>query len=90
MANFPLIIILVLLVFSWAQYTYPDKVDGIEKSTWGSLNNKVNEMRGVTSNSTSACPVEPNYVCGSDGKTYLNSCKAAEAGITKATVGACV
>ena len=44
-------------------------------------------MLGVTENCQ--CPANVDYVCGSDGKTYSNGCRATCAGVTEYTAGRC-
>ena len=84
-----LIIILVLIILSFYQFTHADtqkeKLDPYygKAISWWDQNNPFNK-------DSSTCTDEISYVCGGNGVTYDNSCKAALAGISAVTPGACV
>jgi hypothetical protein len=44
---------------------------------------------GICQERPTTCPTSESYVCGCDGKTYLNDCEAQLAGVVLASTGAC-
>lgn len=85
-------IIAILIVFAWAQYTYPDKVKAIGDSTFGKLNDyaKVKTVEKVQEKVEDKCSDEYEPVCSPNGVTYDNLCKAIVAGEFKTTSGECI
>lgn len=47
------------------------------------------ESPGVCVERPTTCSTSPSYVCGCDGKTYLNRCEAEKAGVVLASTGGC-
>ena len=84
-------IVIGLIVFSWAQYTYPSKTQSIGDMTFGKLNTyiKVKGTTAIKEQAAVVCPTTISQVCGSDGVTYDNMCKAALAGVLSTTPGGC-
>lgn len=91
MPEFKTWVIIGLIAFSWMLYSYPDKVSFISDATFGKANEflKVNNPLTKEKAVETVCPETINSVCGSDGVTYDNMCKAAVAGILDVTVGEC-
>lgn len=88
--NWVAIIIIGLVLLSWAQYTYPDKVKIISQA-YDPLNSKLGITAQPTEKSTlvnPSCPDTYDPVCASN-ITYQNTCKAGQAGKTSVTPGAC-
>lgn len=79
------------IVFAWAMYTYPAKMQSIGDTTFGRVNEfiKVKGVEKVQEKAEDVCPDTLNYVCGSDGVTYDNFCKAVVAGIYEVEEGEC-
>ena len=90
-----IIIILVLVILSYAQYAYPTDTQKLLNPLWGAVQDKVGSFTGAKINTTisntvsNSCPNTLNLVCGSNGITYNNTCQAAVAGIVQVTAGAC-
>lgn len=85
-------IIIGLVVFAWVQYTYPTKAQSLGDMTFGKLNGYL-KLKGTTvlkEKAAVVCPDEISQVCGADGVTYDNMCKAALAGVLSTTPGGCV
>lgn len=84
-------VMLGLIVVAWAFYTYPTKMQSIGDSTFGRVNEfiKVRGVAKVQETVEDVCPDTINYVCGSDGVTYDNFCKAVIAGTYEVEEGEC-
>ncbi len=85
-------IMLGLVVFAWAMYTYPTgTAQSIGDSTFGKLNEfiKVRGTAKIQETAEDVCSDAINYVCGSDEVTYDNLCKAVVAGIYETEPGEC-
>lgn len=83
--------IIVLLLLSYMQYSNPQSVDFITKSTWGSLQTWINTSLHFTPSqpvNSTGCPNTYDPVCGG-GKTYNNICLATYAKVAQVTPGAC-
>ena len=77
-------VILILLVASYVQYSYPEKAKPYVGAVW----DKVNEFKNKQMPSIIQCPTEYIPVC-SGNLTYTNLCMAQKAGITQYSPGAC-
>lgn len=80
-------IIIGLIILSWWSYTYPDIANGLVSKVWDPVNDFINLDR--FSSKETECVDTIEKVCGSDGITYDNICKASKAGILSVTPGAC-
>jgi len=84
--------IIGLVALSWFQYTYPETANPLVGKAWDIVNNlwqsKVPNM-GNNGADTSACSDTVEQVCGSNGVTYDNICKAALNDILEVEMGAC-
>ncbi len=94
MVSFQTWVILILIVVAWAQYTIPDKASPLTSKAWDPINGFIKADTWATGNTqptttSDGCPTNIDYVCGSNGVTYDNSCKAAMADVLEVTPGAC-
>jgi len=87
-----IIIILVLLVLSYFQYAQPEKTNKIIDPLYSKVKTFIAEKTGkqITNNTDNdGCTAESNPVCGSNGVTYQNICKASLANVGSVTPGEC-
>lgn len=86
-------VIIALVVLSYFQYTAPAKVAFITDPTLGAahdfISEKINFKSTPTVETGDGCPDTINKVCGTDGITYDNICKASVAGVMQVTPGEC-
>ena len=84
-------IIIGLIVFAWAMNTYPAKMQSIGDATFGRVNEfiRVKGVAKVQETMEDVCSDAINYVCGNDGVTYDNMCKAVVAGSYENEEGEC-
>jgi hypothetical protein len=83
--------IMALILLSYLQYSHPDTFNSLVGKIWDPVSNfieGINPFKGNTQ-SNGACPDTINKVCGDNGVTYDNTCKAMLAGVTNVTSGAC-
>lgn len=90
MPDMKIIIILVLLLLSYIQYSYPETGNKLVSFAWDPVQKTVGStFSSATSSLTTKCTNTVAPVCGSNGVTYNNACLAGQAGITNVTSGAC-
>ncbi len=84
-------IIFGLIVFAWLLYTYPTKMQSVGDATFGRVNEfiKVKGTAKLQEKAEDVCPNTIDYVCGNDGVTYDNLCKAVIAGSYENEEGGC-
>ena len=85
------IIILVLVVLSYFQFVSPEKTNGYLEPIFGRVRDFISTKNPLNNTDTTpTCTDEISKVCGSNGITYDNACKAGLAGITEVTAGMCL
>jgi len=84
-------LIIILIILSYLQYAYPNKVNPLVGKVWDPVNNFIGGFNPFKqgNQSSTGCPDTISKVCGNNGVTYDNTCKAMEAGITSVTPGEC-
>jgi hypothetical protein len=86
--NKGLLIIIILIVLLWGQYTFPDKVSRYTGYAFDPVNNFLSVKTKIIPSSPT-CPETYEPVCGENNQTYNNSCYAALANISNITAGEC-